>query len=190
MAVPTTEFSAHPSDIPGLLILDVTSIGDERGWFQEKFHKEKLVAAGLPDDFQVVQTNVSYNKERGVSRGLHAEPWGKYISLVAGQAFVAYVDLRAGNNFGKVVTLEIDTNKAVYVPQGVANSYQTLDEDTYYIYSVSAHWSQELYDKYVSLNMADPALNIKWPIAIENAVVSDRDRNHPQLKDIKPMDIQ
>lgn len=188
MAVPTTEFTPHKTDIPGLLIFDVTSVGDERGWFQEKYQKDKLVAAGLPADFTVVQTNVSYNKEKAVARGLHAEPWDKYISVVKGRAFVAYVDLRAGENFGKVVTLEVDNSKAVFVPKSVANSYQTMEEDTYYIYSVNAHWSQELYDRYVSINMADPALAIKWPVSIDQAVVSDRDRDHPLLKDIKPVE--
>ena len=187
MAVPTTEFKASQTDIPGLLVFDVTSVGDDRGWFQEKYQQAKLTTAGLPANFSVVQTNVSYNQEKGVARGLHAEPWEKYISVVKGRAFVAYVDLRAGGNFGKVVTLEVDNNKAVFVPQGVANSYQTLEEDTYYIYSVSAHWSQELYDKYVSINMADPELKISWPIPIDQATVSERDRSHPMLKDIEPM---
>lgn len=189
MAVPTTEFTAHQTDIPGLIIFDVTSIEDDRGYFQEKYQKAKLVAAGMPEDFTLVQTNISYNKERGVARGLHAEPWYKYISVVKGKVFVAFVDLRTGDNFGKVVTAEVDKNKAVFVPIGVANSFQTLDDDTYYIYSVSAHWSQELYDKYVSINMADPALKIDWPIPLEQAVVSDRDRNHPKLAEIKPMEI-
>lgn len=188
MAVPTTEFSAQTTSVPGLLIFDVTSIGDERGWFQEKYHKDKLVAAGMPREFNIVQTNVSYNREKGVARGMHAEPWDKYISVIAGRAFVAFVDLRAGENFGKVVTLEIDNNKAVFVPRGVANSYQTLEEDTYYLYSVNAHWSQELYDKYVSINMADPALKIAWPIPMAEAVVSERDRAHPKLSDIHPIE--
>ncbi len=189
MALATTEFTAHETDIPGLLVFDVTSMGDERGWFQEKYHKAKLAAAGLPQSFQVVQTNVGYNKEKGVARGLHAEPWDKYISVTAGRVFVAYVDLRSGSNFGKTVTLEVDNNKAIYIPKGVANSYQTLEDGTYYIYSVNDHWSQELYDKYVSVNMADPELKIDWPIPIDQAIVSERDRNHPMLKDIQPMEV-
>lgn len=189
MAAPTTEFTAHTTDIPGLILFDVTSIEDERGWFQEKFQKSKLVAAGLPSDFEAVQTNISYNKHKGVSRGMHAEPWNKYISVVSGRAYVAYVDLRAGDNFGKVVTSEINNNKAVFIPQGVGNSFQTVEDDTYYIYSVSAHWSQELYSKYVALNMFDPALGIDWPISIAEAVVSERDRNLPMLSDVKPMEV-
>lgn len=189
MAVPTTEFTPRQTSIPGLIIFNVTSIGDERGWFQEKFHQAKLVAAGLPGNFLVVQTNVSYNKEPGVSRGMHAEPWDKYVSVVQGKAFVAYVDLRKGDSFGKVESLEIDNNKAVFVPAGVANSYQTLLEDTIYIYSVNDHWSADKYDLYVNVNMADPALAISWPIDINQATVSDRDRNHPMLKDVIPVEF-
>lgn len=189
MAAPTTEFTARTTDIPGLLVFDITTIEDERGWFQEKFQKAKLVEAGLPADFQAVQTNISYNKRRGVARGLHAEPWDKYISVVSGKVFVAYVDLRDGNNFGKVVSLEIDNSKAVYIPRGVANAFQTLEDDTYYIYSVTDHWSQELYSKYVALNMFDPALKINWPFSAEAAIVSERDRALPMLSEIKSMEL-
>ena len=189
MAVPTTEFKARQTEIPGLIIFDVSSIEDDRGYFQEKYQKAKLVAAGMPESFQLVQTNISYNKTKGVARGLHAEPWFKYISVANGRVFVAYVDLRKGPNFGKVVTVEVDKNMAVFIPIGVANSFQTLTDDTYYIYSVSAHWSQELYDKYVSLNMADPELDINWPIPMNEAIVSDRDRNHPNLRNIKPIGL-
>lgn len=189
MAVPTTEFNAQASAIPGLLVIDVTSIGDERGWFQEKFHKDKLVAAGMPKSFQVVQNSLSYNKQKGVTRGFHAEPWDKYISVVTGRVFSAYVDLRKGDSFGKVVTVEIDANKAVFLPQGVANSFQTLDDDTYYLYSVNAHWSADKYDAYTFVNLADPTLNIQWPIGLDEAVVSERDRNHPTLENVTPMEI-
>lgn len=188
MATPTTEFSAHQTDIPGLLVFDVTSIGDERGWFQEKYQRAKLIKAGLPADFAVVQTNVSYNKEPGVIRGLHAEPWDKYISVVSGRVFSAYVDLRPGDSFGKVVTVELNNNKAVFLPRGVANGFQTLAE-TYYFYSVNDHWSQANYDKYTFVNLADPVLNISWPIPLGSSTMSERDRHHPLLKDVRPMEL-
>lgn len=188
MAVPTTEFISHKTDIPGLIIFDVTSVGDERGYFQEKYQKTKLVAAGLPESFNVVQNSLSYNKEAGVTRGFHAEPWDKYISVVTGTVFCAYVDLRKGDAFGKVVTTEITPNKAVFLPQGVANSFQTLGPDTYYLYSVNAHWSVDNYDKYCFANLADPDIGVAWPIALDKAIMSERDRNHPMLKDVKPLE--
>lgn len=189
MAVATTEFTAHQTDIPGLIIFDVSYVGDERGYFQEKYQKAKLVAAGLPKQFNVVQNSLSYNKQAGVVRGFHAEPWDKYISVVTGKVFCAYVDLRQGQSFGKVVTVEINPNVAVFLPQGVANSFQTLVADTYYLYSVNAHWSADNYDKYSFVNLADPDINVPWPLSLDKSIMSDRDKNHPLLKDVKPLEV-
>jgi dTDP-4-dehydrorhamnose 3,5-epimerase len=187
--VATTQFTAHTTEIPGLLWFDVTSISDERGFYQENFQKAKLIAAGLPESFQVVQNNISYNKKAGVTRGFHAEPWDKYISVAAGTVFVAYVDLRRGDSFGKVVTLELDNNKAVYLPQGVANSFQVLEADTYYLYSVNDFWSADKYDDYCFVNLADTDIDVRWPIPLDQAIMSERDKNHPLLSQIKPMDV-
>ena len=187
--LPTTEFEVHQTDIPGLLIFDVNYVGDDRGYFQEKYQKAKLVAAGMPETFNVVQNSLSYNKQAGVTRGLHAEPWDKYISVVKGKAFAAYVDLRKGDSFGKVVTVEINPNVTVFLPQGIANSFQTLEDDTYYLYSVNAHWSADNYEKYCFVNLGDPELGITWPIDLQSANVNDRDRSHPLLKDVTPMEF-
>lgn len=189
MAAATTEFSGHKTDIPGLIIFDITSVSDERGYFQEKYQKAKLVEAGLPENFNVVQNSLSYNKEAGVTRGFHAEPWDKYISVVTGKVFAAYVDLRKGETFGKLVTVEITPNKAVFLPQGVANSFQTLEPETYYLYSVNAHWSADNYDEYCFVNLADSTISAPWPISLDEAIISDRDRIHPELSSIKPMEI-
>jgi len=188
MGVPTTEVTGHTTNIPGLLIFDVTDVGDERGYFQEKYQKAKLVAAGMPDNFDVVQNSLSYNKQKGVTRGFHAEPWDKYISVVTGKVFCAYVDLRKGPTFGKVVSVELDANKTVFLPRGVANSFQTLEPDTYYLYSVNKHWSADDYDKYCFANVADPTAGVKWPIPLDKAIISDRDKGHPMIKDVKPLD--
>lgn len=188
MTAQTTEFTARESDIPGLLIFDITSVGDERGWFQEKYQKAKLIDAGIPADFDVVQTNVSYNKDAGVIRGFHAEPWDKYISVILGKVFCGYVDLRKGASFGKIATVELDNNKSVFLPKGVANAFQTLSE-TYYIYSVNDHWSQQNYDKYTYLNLADTDIAVTWPIPLASSTMSERDRHHPMLKDVKPMEF-
>lgn len=188
MSVPTTQVTSHQTEIPGLIVFDVTSVGDERGWFQEKFQKAKLVAAGLPEEFTVVQNSIAYNN-KGVTRGFHAEPWDKYISVVTGKIFVAYVDLRAGNSFGKVVTLEVDQNKAVYVPKGVGNSYQCLSDDVYYIYSVNAHWSEDAYKTSLFVNLADPKIGVEWPIPLGQSIMSERDKNHPVLDQITPMEV-
>ena len=184
----TTEFISSKTSIEGLIFFDVTYIEDERGYFQEKFQKEKLVKAGLPDDFNVVQNSISYNKQKGVTRGFHAEPWDKYISVVKGRVFAAYLDLRKGHSFGKIETIEITPNKAVFLPRGVANSFQTLEDDTYYLYSVNSHWSADNYDKYCFVSLADKSLGVEWPISINSAIINDRDKTHPLLTDIKPLE--
>ncbi len=189
MAVQSTEFTSHQTEIPGLIIFDISFPSDERGYFQEKYQKAKLVAAGLPDNFNVVQNNVSLNKERGVARGFHAEPWDKYISVITGKIFVAYLDLRKGPTFGKLFTSELDNHKAVYLPRGVANSYQTLEDNVLYVYSTNDHWRADNYDEYTFVNLADPEVNVRWPIPLEQSIVSVRDRNHPMLKDVKPMEL-
>jgi dTDP-4-dehydrorhamnose 3,5-epimerase len=189
MAVQSTEFSGHETNIPGLLIFDIAFPSDERGYFQEKYQKAKLVAAGLPDTFNVVQSNVSFNKTRGVIRGFHAEPWDKYISVITGKVFVAYLDLRKGPTYGKLYTDEVDNSKAVFLPRGVANAFQTLEDDTLYVYSTNDHWRADNYDEYTFVNLADPDVNAPWPIALSASTMSDRDRNHPLFKDIRPMEF-
>lgn len=185
----TTRFTGRTTRIPGLLFFDIEDVHDERGYFQEKFQKAKLVEAGVPEEFQVVQNSLSYNKQAGVTRGFHAEPWDKYISVVTGRVFCAYVDLRAGDTFGVVETVEIDPNTAVFLPQGVANSFQTLEDDTYYLYSVNHHWSADDYDKYCFVNLGDEQLAVEWPIPLDKAIMNDRDANHPTLSEITPMEV-
>ena len=185
MGVPTTEVTSHTTDIPGLLIFDVSRVEDERGYYQETYQKEKLIAAGMPADFSVVQSSTSYNKATGVTRGFHAEPWDKYLTVIKGKVFAAWVDLRKGESFGKTAFVEVTPGVAVFVPRGVGNSFQVLEDDTYYLYSVNAHWSADLYDEYCFANLADPEIGIAWPIPLEQAIMSERDRNHPLLKDAK-----
>ena len=87
------ELTATETSIPGMLVLDLPVHGDSRGWFKENWQRAKMGALGLPD-FGPVQNNISFNAERGVTRGIHAEPWDKYISVATGSVFGAWVDLR------------------------------------------------------------------------------------------------
>ena len=123
------ELSVTGTEIPGLLMVQLPVHGDERGWFKENWQREKMVAAGLPD-FGPVQNNISFNAAVGTTRGIHAEPWDKYISVATGKIFGAWVDLRAGAGFGTLVTAQISPGQAVFVPRGVGNAFQTLEPDT------------------------------------------------------------
>ncbi|GGK73496.1 sugar nucleotide-binding protein [Ornithinimicrobium pekingense] len=178
------ELAVSPTGIPGLLVVSLPVHGDERGWFKENWQRARMVAAGLPD-FAPVQHSVASNGPVGVTRGFHAEPWDKFVSLVHGKAFGAWVDLREGPTFGAVHTQALDEGTAVFVPRGVANSYQTLTEDVVYSYLVNDHWSPEA--SYTMLNLADPTVGIDWPVPLEQAVVSAKDRDHPFLADVTPV---
>ena len=175
--------------IPGLLVLRLPLHGDNRGWFKENWQREKMVALGLPD-FGPVQNNVSFNRAVGVTRGVHAEPWDKFVSLSSGRIFGAWVDLRAGESFGRVFTIEMGPGTAIFVPRGVGNSYQTLVENTAYSYLVNDHWSQGARDSYTFVNVADPALAIRWPIDLGQAELSEADRSHPRLSKVSPFPRQ
>jgi dTDP-4-dehydrorhamnose 3,5-epimerase len=178
------ELKFQETTIPGLLIADLPVYGDSRGWFKENYQKEKMTKLGLPE-FDAVQNNISFNAEKGVTRGIHAEPWDKFISVGSGRVFGAWVDLREGDSFGSVFTAEIDPTKAIYVPRGVANAFQALEDNTVYSYLVNDHWSAE--SQYTFLNLADETVNINWPIPLENAELSDKDKNHPRLSEVIPM---
>jgi dTDP-4-dehydrorhamnose 3,5-epimerase len=181
-----SNLSVRETNIPGFFEIDLVVNGDNRGWFKENYQQAKMEALGLPH-FEVIQNNFSYNKERGVTRGLHAEPWEKFVSVANGSVFGAWVDLRKGPSFGQTLTLEINPGKAVFVPRGVANGYQTLDENITYTYLVNAHWSPDA--QYTFVNLFDPELAIAWPIAKEQAIISDKDAGHPLLKDVIPMEV-
>ena len=181
------DLSVAETGIEGLKVVDLAVHGDSRGWFKENWQRAKMTALGIPD-LMVVQNNISYNDSRGVTRGIHAEPWDKFISVARGSVFGAWVDLREGSEtFGKVFTCTLDPSRAIYVPRGVGNSFQALEDGTAYTYLVDAHWSLELKRTYTFVNLADPELAIEWPIPLDQATVSEADLNHPYLKDVIPM---
>ncbi|MET0734692.1 MAG: bifunctional dTDP-4-dehydrorhamnose 3,5-epimerase family protein/NAD(P)-dependent oxidoreductase [Microbacterium sp.] len=171
--------------IPGLVIWELPVHGDSRGWFKENWQREKMTGAGLPD-FGPVQNNISFNDATGTTRGIHAEPWDKWVSVATGRIFGAWVDLREGATFGTVVTAELDPSRAIFVPRGVGNSYQTLEPDTAYAYLVNDHWSPDG-EGYCFLNLADETVAVAWPIPLAEAEVSAKDLAHPRLADVTPV---
>lgn len=181
------ELKITKSPIKGLFVINLPLHKDSRGWFKENYQKEKMEALGLPK-FNAIQNNFSYNEDRGVTRGLHAEPWEKYISIANGKVFGAWVDLRKGPNFGTTFSIEITPDIAVFVPRGVANGYQTLEKNITYTYLVNEHWSPHA--KYTFVNLFDPTLNINWPIKQKNAIISEKDLQHPFLQNVKPMETK
>ena len=167
------------SPIPGLLVVRVPVHADNRGWFKENWQREKMTAVGVPD-FGPVQNNISFNQRRGATRGLHAEPWDKLVSVATGRVFAAWVDLREGPSFGATHHVEIDPSVTVFVPRGVANGYQALEDATAYTYLVNEHWRPGL--TYAALALDDPTAAVPWPIDLAEADISEKDRGNPRLE--------
>jgi dTDP-4-dehydrorhamnose 3,5-epimerase/reductase len=180
-----TDLAVENSPIPGLVVLRLPVHEDNRGWFKENWQRAKMTAQGLPD-FGPVQNNVSFNAKAGTTRGLHAEPWDKFVSVAAGRIFGAWVDLREGESFGRVFTREMGPETAVFVPRGVANGFQTLQDATAYTYLVNDHWSEQARKTYKFVNVADPSLGIAWPIRLDGVELSEADRAHPKLAEVEP----
>ncbi|WP_312181697.1 bifunctional dTDP-4-dehydrorhamnose 3,5-epimerase family protein/NAD(P)-dependent oxidoreductase, partial [Arthrobacter sp.] len=178
--------SVRETPIPGLLVCELPVMGDNRGWFKENWQREKMVALGLPD-FNPIQNNVSFNTKKGATRGIHAEPWDKYVSVATGRIFGAWVDLREGSTFGRTFFAELDPSRAVYVPRGVGNAFQTLEDFTAYTYLVNDHWSADAQSQYAFLNLGDETVAVPWPVDLADAEVSEKDYKHPRLSDVSPM---
>ncbi|MET7282095.1 dTDP-4-dehydrorhamnose 3,5-epimerase family protein [Kribbella sp. NPDC005582] len=160
--------------IEGLLRIELDLQPNADGWFEESFHRDKLAAAGVPP-YDVVQHNVTYFERAGVLRGIHAEPWDKYLSPSAGRVFVAIVDLRAG----KVETFELGPGDALYVPRGLGNSFCTIAPHTVYNFLVNEPWSPER----IAVNPFDPELAVPWPVAEPS--FTERDAVSPSLAEAR-----
>lgn len=185
-------FDITPTPIADLVVVQLCVHGDARGWFKENWQRHTYTqhpaAPQALRDFRPIQNNISFNAQRGVTRGLHAEPWDKLVSVASGKVFGAWCDLRADSStYGRTFSIEITPDTAVFVPRGVANGFQALSDDTAYAYLVNAHWSAQA--TYLNVNAADPALAIDWPIALTDpsCIRSEKDVHHPPLAAIAPL---
>lgn len=157
--------------IAGLEVHELAVHRDNRGWFKENWAGQKLVP---------VQQNVSFNARRGATRGMHAEPWDKWVSVASGRVFGAWVDMReSSETFGETFSCEIGPETAVFVPRGVANGFQALEDGTTYIYLVNERYQPGAQYAYCSYR------EIEWPL--EPTELSQADLTHPMLVDATPV---
>lgn len=172
--------------IPEVKLITPPIFRDDRGFFSETFNSKALAAAGI--DAVFVQDNQSLSRAKGVVRGLHfqAEPraQGKLVRVVRGSILDVAVDIRRGSpTFGRHVSavLSADNWAQLWVPTGFAHGFATLEPDTEVIYKVTDFYAPEQ-DR--GLAYDDPALAIDWRVAPGEAILSDKDRRHPKLRDL------
>ncbi|MBV8888980.1 MAG: dTDP-4-dehydrorhamnose 3,5-epimerase [Alphaproteobacteria bacterium] len=161
---------------------------DPRGFFSEIFRESILRQHGI--DVAFVQENHSLSVERGVVRGLHFQipPFGqaKLVRVGAGSILDVAVDIRRGSpTYGHHVAVVLSAAKGnqLYIPEGFAHGFCTLDRNTEVFYKASRYYSRECD---LGLAWNDPALGIAWPVAENEAQLSDKDRRQPVLAELPP----
>jgi len=158
---------------------------DDRGWFSETFHENRLRDIGVTLRF--VQDNQSCSKRAGTLRGLHFQvppaAQAKLIAVVRGRILDVVVDIRRGSaTFGKYASVELSAESGlqVYVPEGFAHGFVTLEDEVVVMYKTSAFYSPA-HDCGIFWN--DPDIAFPWPFKDFEVIVSDKDKRLPLLKD-------
>ena len=181
-------FLFKKTEIEGVVIVEMKSHRDSRGYFMETYKKADFVAGGINVNF--VQDNQSMSF-KGVLRGLHYQinhPQSKLVRVVEGAVFDVAVDLRPGSStYGKWVGVELTAEncKQLYIPRGFAHGFLALSE-----HAVMCYKCDNVYypNDEGGLMWNDPAIGIEWPAMQGDAmfdatkiVLSDKDKKHPPL---------
>jgi dTDP-4-dehydrorhamnose 3,5-epimerase len=165
--------ATEPATIPGVIVLEPTVHGDERGFFIETYRESALAERGIRERW--VQDNHA-RSGRGVLRGMHfsVDPGqAKLVRCARGRVLDVVVDLRAGSpTFGRWQGVELDDERvaSVYVPTGLAHGYLVLSEIADVVYKCSEYYDPA---KERSIAWDDPEVGIAWPEG--EKLVSERD---------------
>lgn len=186
MKLEISPFSASESKIDGLKIINVKMVTDDRGTVRE-LYRESAHKEVLPQTVSSwKQINLTRTK-RGAVRGLHGEAMSKLVTVALGSVFGVYVDTRPeSKTFGAVETVHITPGVQVFVPQGVCNGFQALEEHTEYLYFFDNEWLAGM--EGTALTPLDPELGIEWPLPIEPGnleQISEKDAKAPTLQEIR-----
>ena len=174
----------EPTPLAGLHVIEPERISDERGYFARTFDAGVLEEAGL--DGRVVQGNTSFNPRTGTLRGMHfqAAPHGeaKIVRATRGAIFDVAVDLREGSPtrhrwFG--LELSAANGRSLYIPDGFAHGFQTLEDDSEVAYLMSVAYVPGAGR---GVRWDDPAFGIEWPAAPPGGrTMSERDATYPDV---------
>lgn len=167
--------------LDGVFVLEIEKIKDERGFFARSWDTEIFSKMNLKS--QIIQCNISFNNTKGTIRGMHFQikPYeeGKIVRCTKGEVFEVIIDLRENSETflqWDSIKLTQDNHKMVYVPEGCALGFQTLENNTEIFYQMT----QKFFPKFAKgLRWNDPKLGIKWPLP--PTVISQKDKLWPLL---------
>lgn len=165
--------------LKGAFVIEVQKLEDDRGFFGRTFCQKEFEKAGLNP--HVAQANVSYNKKKGTLRGMHyqVEPYGeiKLVRCTRGAIYDVIIDVRRDSSTFKQwvgIQLKEGAYTMLYVPEGFAHGFLTLEDETEVIYQVSQFYTP---GSERGIRYDDPVFRIDWPSDIQ--VISDKDRSWP-----------
>ena len=169
------------TELAGAFVVESEPIEDERGWFARIYDEGELEQNGLATRF--AQGSLAYNEERGTLRGMHyqEEPYAeaKLVRCISGAVHDVIVDLRPDSpTFRRWVAVELTaaSGRMLYVPEGLAHGYLTLENESETLYLISAPYAPEAAR---GVRWDDPAFGIAWPD--EPRVLSEKDKAWPDF---------
>jgi dTDP-4-dehydrorhamnose 3,5-epimerase len=172
----------HETKLPGVLEIDLELNCDERGFFARSWCQKQFERNGLNP--RLVQCNVSFNARKGTLRGIHYQgsPYqeAKLVRCTKGSIYDVVVDLRSqSRTFKKWIgtVLTAANRHMLYVPEGCAHGFLTLENDSEVFYQMSEFYHAEVAR---GVRWDDPVFEIYWPAQVE--VISERDRNYPNFE--------
>jgi len=175
------------TNLQDVKIIEPAVFGDHRGFFTESYSEQDFKEAGITYNF--VQDNHSLSTQPGVLRGLHFQKGEaaqtKLIRVVSGVVLDVIVDIRKGSpTYGKWegYLLSEFNHRQLLVPKGFAHGFVTLTPNVNFLYKCDNYYNAEA-DAGIAFD--DPDLAIEWPIALDKAILSDKDKNHPTLKEFE-----
>lgn len=183
--------------LKGAYIIEIEPKEDERGFFARSFCRKEFKEHGL--DFNVVQCNISYNKNKGALRGMHYQisphEEAKLVSCTRGAIYDVIIDLRKDSpTYSKWFAIELSASliatsacysqftapyKMLYVPKGFAHGFQTLEDNTIVFYQMSEFYHQK---SARGVKWDDPAFGIQWPLKV--SIISECDENYSSYNTI------
>lgn len=171
------------TEIEGLLIIEPRIFTDSRGYFFESFNQREFEQHIAVNFVQDNESESSYGVVRGLhfQKGVHAQ--SKLVRVVVGKVLDVALDLRVSSKtFGKYFAVELseENHRQLYIPKGFAHGFSVLSEEVIFQYKCDNYYCPESEG---AIAWDDPDLGIDWKIPSDRIILSEKDRNHPRLKD-------
>lgn len=169
--------------LKGAFIIEPEKFDDERGFFARSFSQKEFSEHGT--SAHLVESNISFNKKKNTIRGMHFQSaphaQAKLVRCTQGAIYDAMIDLRPDSpTYRQWVAEELTAKnrRMLYVPEGFAHGFQTLEDDTEVFYQVSDYYAPGTAG---GVRWDDPAFDIRWP-ETEQVILNERDRTYPDYR--------